>query len=210
MEKLALGKSYCATTILGAIVNCSDNNVKLTIADYKNSFKQFHGLPNFYGYTNAINGIKEFYKEMEYRIEHSDEKNENYPISYLFIDEVSSLIQAQKTKKEKDDLLNMISNILNLGREYNCRIIIGMQRADASFFEGGARDNFHNIIALGRLSKEQKNMLFSDYKDKMTINSFKQGEGYILVEGHDIERVKVEKIKDIRKLHDSIKEALKR
>lgn len=38
------------------------------------------------------------------------------------------------------------------------------------------RENFKNIIALGRLSKEQKNMLFDDCKDKMLVNSFKQGE----------------------------------
>lgn len=44
-----------------------------------------------------------------------------------------------------------------------------------SYFDS-ERENFKNIIALGRLSKEQKNMLFDDQKDKITINSFKQGE----------------------------------
>lgn len=44
-----------------------------------------------------------------------------------------------------------------------------------SYFDS-ERENFKNIIALGRLGKEQKNMLFDDYKDKMTITNFKQGE----------------------------------
>lgn len=148
---------------------------------------------------------------MEYRIEHNDEEHEEYPISYLFIDEVSSLIQSQKTKKEKDDLLEIISNILNLGREYNCRIICRFtETAMLLSFLVVQEITFTILLLYGRLSKEQKNMLFSDYKDKMTVNSFKQGEGYILTEGHDIERVKVCKINDIEKTNAIIKEALQR
>ncbi len=90
-------------------------------------------MPNFYGHKKAVDGIKKFHDELQYRIEHNDEQEEPYPMTYLFVDELSSLVQAQKTKKEKDDLRDMISIILNLGREYNCRIIVGMQRRRCLF-----------------------------------------------------------------------------
>jgi len=77
-------------------------------------------------------------------------------------------------------------------------------------YMGGERENFKNIIYLGRISKEQRNMLFDDFKEKITITNFKQGEGYILLYGEDLQRVKVMKIDDIKKLNDSIKETLKR
>ena len=65
---LAPRKSYTALIILGKIAIYNKKNVKILIADYKNSFKQFHGLPNFYGYENAIKGIEIFNEELKRRI----------------------------------------------------------------------------------------------------------------------------------------------
>ena len=174
MDKLAHGKSYTALCILGKIAKYN-SNVSITIADYKNSFKQFQGLPNFYGYENAVKGIEVFDEELKRRIADNGKQTDPYPIRYLFVDELSSLIKSRKTKAEQEHILTMISNILRLGRELNMRILVGVQKAQMTYFDS-ERENFKNIIALGRLSKEQKNMLFDDQKDKMTINSFKQGE----------------------------------
>lgn len=131
-KNTAHGKSYCILVVLSAIAKFCPN-VSFTICDYKNSFKQFHDLPNFYGYKKAVDGIRKFYDELQYRIEHNGEQEEPYPMTYLFVDELSSLVQAQKTKKEKDDLLEMISNILNLGREYSCRIIVRYAKTEMPF-----------------------------------------------------------------------------
>lgn len=168
------GKSYCSLSILCKVAKYN-KNVSITIADYKNSFKQFHGLLNFYGYEDAIKGIEKFDEELKRRIADNGNQAEPYPIRYLFVDELSSLVKSRKTKAEQDHILTMISNILRLGRELNMRIIVGVQKAQMSYFDS-ERENFKNIIALGRLSKEQKNMLFDDQKDKITINSFKRGE----------------------------------
>jgi len=174
LDKLAHGKSYTALIILGKIA-IYNKNVKILIADYKNSFKQFHGLPNFYGYENAIKGIEIFNEELKRRIADNGNQNEPYPIWYLFVDELSSLIKSRTTKKEQEDILKMISNILRLGRELNMRIIVGVQKALMEYM-GGERENFKNTIYLGRISKEQRNMLFDDFKEKITITNFKQGE----------------------------------
>lgn len=52
-------------------------------------------------------------------------------------------------------------------------------------------------------------MLFSDYKDSMTERN-DIGEGYLLIDGQDIERVKVAAIADMDALDASIREAMNR
>lgn len=62
------------------------------------------------------------------------------------------------------------------------RVLIGEQRADSEHFRAGARDQFRAILALGHLSKEQRQVLFSDFKDKMNERNG-LGEGYMLIDG---------------------------
>lgn len=104
------------------------------IADYKNSFNQFHNLPNFYGYENAIKGIEIFDEELKRRIADNGNQKEPYPIWYLFVDELSSLIKSRTTKKEQEHILIMISNILRLGRELNMRIIVRCSKSSNVLF----------------------------------------------------------------------------
>ncbi len=108
--------------------------MSITIADYKNSFKQFHGLPNFYGYDNAVKGIEVFDEELKRRIADNGEQTTPYSIRYLFVDELSSLIKSRKTKSEQDHILTMISNILRLGRELNMRIIVRRSKSTDELF----------------------------------------------------------------------------
>ena len=124
----------------------------------------------------------------------------------LLIDEYGALISAQD-KKTADELKMMISNILFMGRSLGCRVLIGVQRADAEHFKSGARDQFRAILGLGNLSKEQKQMLFSDYKDTMDERNG-LGEGYLLIDGQDIKRVQVAEIKDMEKLNIQIRLAM--
>lgn len=133
MDKLAHGKSYTALCILGKIAKYNEN-VSITIADYKNSFKQFHGLPNFYGYENAVKGIEVFDEELKRRIADNGNQTTPYPIRYLFVDELSSLVKSRKTKAEQEHILTMISNILRLGRELNMRIIIRCSKGSNVLF----------------------------------------------------------------------------
>ena len=201
------GKSYGLLVILGSLVNFN-KNISVTICDYKkSSFSQFEDTENFYGYEDVPNGIKAFYKEFTERLEANDEQR-NRQKKVLLIDEYGALIAAQE-KKLAEELKTMISNILFMGRSLGMIVIIGIQRADAEYFKTGARDQFKSILALGNLSKEQKNMLFSDFKDKMIANN-KQGEGYLLEDGKEIVRVKIVSIRDFDELNDSIRGAMNR
>lgn len=66
------------------------------------------------------------------------------------------MLDKQNKEKRAADVMNAVSEILMLGRGLHYGIWIVTQRADAALFANGSRDNFMCILALGRLSKEQK------------------------------------------------------
>lgn len=201
------GKSYALATILGIYVRYIPD-ISITIADYKYSLlTPLANTPNYYGYNNAIEGIERFYEEFQERLAcHDPERNRQ--VSLLLIDEYSAMINSLE-KKEADRIKGMVGSILSMGRQLNIRVIIGMQTAHSEFFKAGARDQFHAVLALGNLSKEQKQMLFYDYKDAMNEHNH-VGEGYLLIDGKDIERVKIAEIKDMDALCDIIRPAMNR
>lgn len=182
------GKSVAMGVILASIVRLTPD-ISITICDYKkSSFAHFEDEPNFYGYEDVPDGIRAFYREFQERLEANDEHRNNQK-RVLCIDEYGALIAAQD-KKQADELKMMVANMLFMSRSLGLILIVGVQRADAEHFKAGARDQFKAILGMGNLSKEQKAMLFVDYKDKMMTNNH-VGEGYLLVDGRDIERVKV-------------------
>ena len=203
--KTNVGKSYALAVILGALVRFN-SKISVTICDYKkSSFAQFEDTPNFYGYEDVPNGIRAVYKEFTERLEANDtERNQHKRV--LLIDEYGALIAAQD-KKQSDELRTMVANMLFMGRSLGIILILGIQRADADLFKLGARDQFWAILALGNLSKEQKQMLFADYKDEMVANN-RTGEGYMFIDGVGIERVKVAPINDRAALDDVIRQAM--
>jgi hypothetical protein len=207
--KTGAGKSYALTVILGQYANCA-NDVSITICDYKkSSFAQFEDTPNFYGYKDVPNGIRAVYKEFSERLEANDtERNAKFKV--LLIDEYGALISALTTsdKKEADEIKSMVAEMLFMGRSLGIRVIIGIQRADSKHFGDGARDQFVSILALGNLSKTQKEMLFADEKDRMTVKN-KLGEGYLHIDdGRNIERVRITPIKNFDRLDNAIRQCM--
>lgn len=201
--KTGSGKSYALLTLLGIYAKIP--GVSLTVCDYKKS--SFQAFLDTHCYQDVPEGIRKVYKEFQERLEANDPER-NKQIQVLLIDEYGALISAQE-KKTAEELKTMVGNMLFMGRSLGIRVIIGVQRADSEYFSAGARDQFHAILALGNLSKEQKQMLFSDYKEQMTATG-SLGEGYLLIEGKGLERVKVAKIPNMAALNDSIQKAMRR
>ena len=108
-----------------------------------------------------------------------------------FCQKILAKNKANKTKYA-NDILGAVSEVLMLGRGIEYGIWIVTQRADSSLFSNGTRDNFMLIVALGRLSKEQKAMLFSGENIPDSIN--KQGEGLLLSYGSPLCSVKYPRI----------------
>lgn len=201
------GKSYALSVIL-AIYARAIPDVSITISDYKHSLlAPLAHSQNYYGYDKAVEGITLFYEEFKERLAAHDPERNNHTM-ILLIDEYSALIGSQD-KKGAEELKTMVGNMLLMSRSLGMKIIVGMQTAHSEHFKTGARDQFHGILALGNLSKEQKQMLCPDYKEKMGDHN-SVGEGYLLINEKDIERVKISKIKDMETLIEIIRPTMNR
>ena len=200
------GKTYTERLIMGKLTKYT-SDLEITICDFKNEdFHNFANMPRHYGYEKCVDCLNAFYSDFQHRIDRLD-KNPNVPRVMLF-DEWGAFILS-RDKKVADQFKAMVSTILLLGRSYHTHIILGLQRADAEHFKAGARDQMGVIIGLGNLSKEQKQMLFSEYKDDIN-NDCGRGKGYILRDGKGIKRCIVPTVGDMDKLNMEIASALTR
>ncbi len=193
------GKSYSLSVIAGRIA-LHIPSARFVICDFKNSsFSYLAGLPGYYGYTAAVEGIVRVYEEMQTRLALNDESR-NRRMIFLLVDEYAALVMFHP-KKEADNVKQMIASILMLGRSLGVRLLLGMQRADSEFFRSGARDQFGMILALGNLSKEQQGMLFPDHRDQLRSVVNQRGEGFLLLDGKGLYRVRVPTVRDPARLH---------
>lgn len=116
----------------------------------------FAGLPRYYGFSDCVQGLRDFYTAFKRQQELGIAGEPHY----LVIDEWGSFI-ASLDKKEAEEMKRLLSELLMLGRAYQFFPIVGIQRPDASYFSS-ARDNFQCCLALGNLSPEGRRMVFPD------------------------------------------------
>lgn len=198
------GKTVAIKVLLHKIAAHVPNAV-FTILDFKQQdFAEFAGLPGYYGYADCVQGLEDYYAS--FKAQQSTGKP-GVP-HYLVIDEWGAFILSQE-KKQGERLRAMLAELIMLSRSYNHRLILGLQRGDSSHFVSGARDQFRAVLALGNLSKEQKQMLFPDFKEQMNDRN-SLGEGYLFLDGKGIERIKVERVRDFSALSENIRQAMSR
>ena len=192
------GKSYALLYLLGMLLKDSPNTI-IYFCDFKNS-EDFSFLENYkyyYAGNKCYDGIMDFYHAFSNARTNRDTKTRHI----LICDEYPSLLnflqmqdKANKTKLA-NDILSAISEILMVGRgiKFSCFIIT--QIARSSFFDNSSRDNFMVTIGLGRMSREQKGMIFNgeEIPDKI----YRQGEGLILADGSPLREIKYPYIADI-------------
>ena len=192
------GKSYALLYLLGSVLK-SNEDIEIFFCDFKNSydFSFLEDYPHYYSGDNCYDGITEYY-----RVFCSARQQREFTKKHLLIcDEYPALVnylQGQdKLNKTKyaSEVLSAISELLCLGRGIQFYTWIVTQRADNSLFANGARDNFMIVIGLGRLSKEQKGMLFSG--EELPERIYQKGEGIILADGHPLQEVKFPFIRNI-------------
>ena len=128
---------------------------------------------------------------------------DEYP---AFISYLATKDKLEKTKRAVEIQL-AISEILMLGRGIGFGCWITTQRADASLFANGSRDNFMIVCALGRLSKEQRLMVFSG-EDIPTDTIYQKGEGLLLADGKELMEVKFPMIIDLGDWNTHIRQTL--
>lgn len=203
------GKSYGLLYLLGMLLQDS-SEIELYILDFKYSedFEFLNGYEHYFKGNECYEGVMEYYEKFcRKRQERNSGKRmmlifDEYPACYSYL---SSIDKREKSKKATD-MANAIAEILMLGRGIKCGIWIVVQRADASLFANGSRDSFMVILAMGKMSREQKGMLFvgEDIPDKI----YHRGEGCILADGHPLYEVVIPKICNIIDWKKHIKQVL--
>lgn len=188
------GKSQVLLFLIGKLLQANPD-VIIYLCDFKNS-KDFNFLQNYSYYFaghSCYDGIMSYYEHFtESRETGTADKRcllicDEYP---AFINYLQMKDKINKTKKS-NDVLSAVSEILMLGRGTGSGfgIWIVTQRCDSFLFSNGARDNFMIFLGLGRLSKEQKSMIFAG-QEISSNETFRVGEGVLLADGKEIVTVK--------------------
>lgn len=205
------GKSYALLYLLKQLL---DENVCLFLLDPKNSedFKFFEGYEHYYSADNCYQGFKAFY-DIFTQARKTMQASKRY---VLVCDEYPAFILQLKAQdglnktKMASEILSINSELLMLGRGVakGFGVWTVCQRPMATVFQEGSRDNYMVSINLGRLSKETKQMLFSD-EDIPEDVIFEKGEGLLLADGKVLTEVKFPYIRNITEWKQSILDELK-
>ena len=103
-----------------------------------------------------------------------------------------------------------ISELLSVARGLNIGVIIALQRADASLFSSGAREQFQCVCSFGRCSSEQFRMLgFNSELESNPTSRYGAGEALALIDGQEsIKEIKVPFIRNEAVLCNQIRHHL--
>jgi DNA segregation ATPase FtsK/SpoIIIE-like protein len=185
------GKTYASALILGRVGKKIENS-SITLCDYKHDdFKHLDGAANYYGYMDCKSGIDKFYSEFQDRQHGRDERR---TFKLLYFDEWTSFLNDLENK-EATAYKKKLSTLLNMGRSFNVYVLVSVQRADAEIFEK-ARDNFNIVIALGNISKESRNMLFSGIEKEEMPPVEALGAGYAFMNKVELIPIQITTVKD--------------
>ena len=157
------------------------------IADYKGGeeYEAFEGVPSYASGEQAIQMIEDFY-ELFTLVRHNRIRlKEHYT---LVIEEWFGLLVYAETKSKtlKSDLMSKVGELLAVSRGLNMGVMVCVQRADASLFSTGSREQFQCVCAFGRTSSEQFRMLgFSGELEENPTQNYKAGQALALIDGQD-------------------------
>ena len=192
------GKTYLVKLMTGKLVKYG--KAKLTICDGKGGgdFDFLKGCER-YAAIEVTDVFNNFYQSVLARQKGEDESRD---IMCLLFDEWSAYLDSLDSKKEVEAQRKKLGQLLRLGRSFHVHVIVGQQRMDSTYFQG-FRENFNIAIGLSNLSKESRDMFFSEYKEQMEPDRAR-GTGYMTVNGASFTPVAVPKVNDLDKLHRAI------
>lgn len=188
------GKS---TSVLYWIYKARKCACEYHIADFKAS-KEFQGISLHYSeYEDCYSLIRNFY----YDVFLNTPEGGNGITHILLIDEIAGLLTHYGMTKEgkiiADEVRQIMSSILMLGRSRKCFLWLSMQRYSATIFpaSSGAADNFQCCIGLGRLSVDSRKSLFAgEHLDNEQDLLFKQGTGIVLIDGQPLKALAIPQV----------------
>lgn len=192
------GKTYALKLMCGKLVKYG--KAKLTVCDGKGGgdFDFLKGCDR-YAAIDVTAVFDRFYNSFLARQRGEDESRE---MRVLLFDEWSAYLDGLDEKKHMEAQRKKLGQLLRLGRSFRTHVLLGQQRMDSTYFQG-FRENFNLVIGLSNLSKESRDMFFSEYKEQMEPDRAR-GTGYMTVNGAGFTPVAVPKVNDLDKLHRAI------
>ena len=179
--KSGSGKSLSTLWYIhNALSKCESS---IYIADFKGG-KEYVAFRDTDIYANgdkAIEMIRKFYEY--YLLIRSGEKKLEQHMT-IVVEEWFGLLAYLdlKDKAVKKELMLKIGEILALGRGLGIGCWLCVQRASAELFPQGSREQFQIILSYGRISKEQRTMLFAG-EDIDVSRNYSAGQGLVLIDG---------------------------
>lgn len=205
------GKSH-ATNLLLARISKAENEGIVYFADFKQDeqFSYLRSCPRYYPYEKSIEALEIVYDILKKR-QSGEDKTRN-PVTLIWDEYVANILALQITQKKKaEDVMQKISEILMLGRSLGIRLVISLQRPDASVFPSGSRLNFGIILILGAAIKSIYEMLIPrEYIEDIGSRIFKRGEGVALLQGSEMKYIKIPTIRYYEKMKEICIAALTR
>ena len=194
------GKTYALQEILARLALAEPEGM-FYFCDYKGdkSFKYLRKTARYFSYKQTFEILKKVHELANKRFSGEDTSTEQIT---LIIDEYLSFVSSFSVKKEKEDVLRMIAEILQMGRSMGVRLVVCTQTAYASAFPEGVRVNFDYIMVLGSFHKATYDMLFGEYDSKIKNKKFNQGEGTALINRNELRFIKVPTVSDFNRLKD--------
>lgn len=203
------GKSYATNILFAKICNMDEENI-VYFADFKqdDQFAYLRECSRYYPYNSSIEALETVYEILHKRQSGEDESRN--PVSLIWDEYMANILAIQSiSKKQADEVMRKVSEILMLGRSLAVRLIISCQRPDASAFPSGSRLNYGIIIIVGAPIRSIYEMLIpKEYIDKIGDREFGVGEGVVLLQGSQLEFIKIPMVRDMEKMKQICIDAL--
>ena len=170
--------------------------VELHIMDFKASH-EFYGISVHYAeFEDCYDRIVSFYQMFTALDEGGDGTNK-----ILLMDEIAGYLMHLSLNKDgkakADEIRQIMSSILMLGRSRKCFRWLALQRYTASIFPSasGGVDNFFLYVGMGKLTVDSRKSLFAGEHMEWEENIlFSQGKGIVLIDGQPLQALIIPRV----------------
>lgn len=206
------GKSYLTNQIFARLCIQGGENAKVYFADFKqdDTFSYLRNCNRYYPYEKTTEALNIVYDILHNR--QSGKDTSRTPVTLIWDEYVANILSLiNEDKKQAQEVMRKVSEILMLGRSLAVRLVVSCQRPDAVVFPTGSRLNYGVIIIVGAPIKSIYEMLIpKESVERIGERQFKTGEGVVLLQGSQMHFIKVPVIRNIEKMQNICIEALNR
>ena len=133
----------------------------------------------------------------------SGEDTSRNPITLVWDEYMAQMLALiSEDKKAAAVVMGKVSEILMLGRSLSVRLVISCQRPDALAFPAGSRLNYGVVAVLGAAVRSIYEMLLPDHLEQVKGRQFGRGEGVALLQGSELDYIKVPMVRDAPRMED--------